>query len=38
MGNMVDCALDEMKIGLRVKPYWSPLPDGTHLLMFTPQR
>ena len=25
-----------MKIGLRVKPYWAPLPNGTHLLMFTP--
>jgi len=38
MGNMVDCALEEMKIGLRVKPFWAPLPDGTHMLMFTPQR
>jgi uncharacterized OB-fold protein len=38
MGNMVDCGMNEMKIGLRVKPYWSPLPDGTHLLMFTPNR
>lgn len=38
MGNMVDCAMDEMKIGLRVRPYWSLLPDGTHMLMFTPDR
>jgi uncharacterized OB-fold protein len=38
MGNMVDCGVDEMRIGLRVKPYWAPLPDGTHLLMFTPDR
>ncbi len=26
MGNVVDCPLEEMKIGLRVKPYWAPLP------------
>lgn len=38
MANMVDCAMDDMKIGLRVKPYWGPLPNGTHLLMFTPDR
>jgi uncharacterized OB-fold protein len=38
MANMVDCTLDEIKIGLRVKPYWAPLNDGTHLLMFTPDR
>ena len=38
MGDMVDCALEDMKIGLRVKPYWAPLPDGTHMLMFTPDR
>jgi uncharacterized OB-fold protein len=38
MANMVDCPLDEIKIGLRVKPYWAPLPNSTHLLMFTPDR
>ena len=38
MGDMVDCSMEELKIGLRVKPYWAPLPDGTHLLMFTPDR
>src|SRR5262245_887046 len=38
MGNMVGCSLEDMKIGLRVKPYWAPLPNGTHLLMFTPDR
>jgi len=38
MANMIDCTLEEMKIGLRVKPYWAPLPNGTHLLMFTPDR
>jgi uncharacterized OB-fold protein len=38
MANMVDCRLDEIRIGLRVKPYWAPLPNGTNLLMFTPDR
>jgi uncharacterized protein len=36
MANMVGCSHEEMKIGLKVKPYWAPLPDGTHLLMFQP--
>ncbi len=38
MGNVVDCTLDEMKIGLRMKPYWAPLSDGRNLLMFEPDR
>ncbi len=38
MGNMVNCSAEEMKIGLRVKPYWHPLANGTHLLMFEPDR
>ena len=38
MANMVNCGRDEIAIGLRVKPYWAPLPNGTHLLMFEPDR
>ncbi len=38
MANVVSCTLDEMKIGLRMKPHWHPLPDGTNLLMFEPDR
>lgn len=38
MGDMVDCGMEEMRIGLRVKPHWAPLSNGTHLLMFTPDR
>lgn len=34
MGNTVGIAKDEMKIGLKVKPYWHPLPDGFHMLMW----
>lgn len=38
MGNLVHCGLDEVRVGLKVKPFWTPLPDGTHLLMFEPDR
>ena len=38
MANTVNVSAAEMKIGLRMKPYWHPLPDGTHLLMFEPDR
>jgi len=38
MANMVGCGADEIRIGLRVVPHWHPLPDGTHLLMFQPDR
>jgi uncharacterized OB-fold protein len=36
MGNIVHCARDRLKIGLRVKPLWLALANGTHLLMFEP--
>lgn len=34
MGNTVGISKDEMKIGLKVKPYWHPLPEGYHMLMW----
>lgn len=34
MGDTVGISLEEMKIGLKVKPYWHPLPDGFHMLMW----
>ena len=37
MGDMVNCPLERLRVGLRVKPYWHPLGDGTHLLMFEPE-
>jgi len=37
IGIIVNCSRERLQIGLRVKPYWHPLPDGTHLLMFQPQ-
>jgi uncharacterized OB-fold protein len=36
MSNVVNCTLEQMKIGLRMKPFWAPLPDGRNLLMFEP--
>ncbi|WP_423603464.1 Zn-ribbon domain-containing OB-fold protein [Sphingomonas sp. MS122] len=38
MGNVVNCAEEELETGLRVKPCWLPLPDGRHLLLFEPDR
>jgi uncharacterized protein len=38
LGNVVNCTTDEMRIGLKVKPRWAPLPNGAHLLMFEPDR
>ena len=36
MANIVHCGLEKIRIGLRVKPFWLPLANGTHLLMFEP--
>jgi uncharacterized protein len=36
MANIVRCDRDQLNIGLRVKPFWAPLSNGTHLLMFEP--
>jgi len=38
MANVVNCSLEEVKIGPRMKPYWHPLPDGTNLPIFEPDR
>jgi uncharacterized OB-fold protein len=38
MSNIIHCSEDELAAGLRVKPYWHPLPDGRHLLLFEPDR
>jgi uncharacterized protein len=37
MANIVHCTRDRLKIGLRVKPFWMPLANGAHLLMFEPE-
>jgi len=38
IANIVNCKAEELKIGIKVKPYWHPLDDGTHLLMFQPDK
>src|SRR5262245_65978993 len=36
MGNIVHCTREQLKIGMRFQPFWAPLANGTHLLMFEP--
>lgn len=38
MANLTGCELPDVAIGLRVRPHWVPLDNGTHLLMFEPDR
>ncbi|MGD9812180.1 MAG: Zn-ribbon domain-containing OB-fold protein [Sphingobium sp.] len=36
MSNIVNCPVEQMKTGLHVKPFWTPLSDGRNLLLFEP--
>ena len=38
IANIVNCTAEELKVGMKVKPYWHPLEDGTHLIMFQPDK
>ena len=38
IANMIRCSADEIRIGMKVVPYWLPLDNGTHLLMFEPDQ
>lgn len=38
IANMVNCKEEDLKVGMKVKPYWMPLEDGTNLLMFQPDK
>jgi len=38
IANIVSCTAAELKVGTKVKPYWHPIGDGTHLLMFQPDK
>ncbi len=38
MSNLIHCPEQDIRKGMRVKPYWHPLPDGRHLLLFEPDR
>ena len=36
IANVIHCEIDQIAIGMRVRPTWAPLPDGTNLLLFEP--
>jgi uncharacterized OB-fold protein len=36
MANIVECAAADLRIGMRLRVVWQPLPDGTNLPMFAP--
>ena len=38
MSNAIRCPLEEMRVGLKLKPWWLPLSDGRHLPLFEPDR
>lgn len=37
IANLINCPSECIAVGLRVRPVWAPLPDGTNLLLFTPE-
>jgi uncharacterized OB-fold protein len=37
MGNVAECAPDDVHVGMRVVVSWQPLSDGRQLLQFAPQ-
>ena len=37
MGNVLDCAPDDVHVGMRVRANWQPLSDGRKLSQFAPQ-
>lgn len=36
IANVIRCPIDRISVGMRVRPAWTPLPDGTNLLLFEP--
>jgi uncharacterized protein len=38
IADLVHCGLDEVRIGMPVVPFWHALSNGTHLLLFEPDR
>lgn len=36
IANLINCPAEGVKIGMRVHAAWTPLPDGTNLLLFEP--
>jgi uncharacterized OB-fold protein len=38
IADVVNCTAEELKVGMKVKPYWLPLANGEHLLMWQPDK
>ena len=38
IAGVVNCTEAELRVGMAVKPYWHPLENGEHLLMWQPDR
>jgi len=38
IADVVNCTAEELKVGMKVKPYWHPLANGEHLLMWQPDK
>ena len=38
IADMIHCTAEELKVGMKVKPYWHPLDNGEHLLMWQPDK
>jgi uncharacterized OB-fold protein len=36
ISNVIDCAADDVKVGMKVTVAWEPLSDGRHLPVFAP--
>ena len=36
IADLINCPIERLAIGLRVRPTWAPLPDGTNVLLFEP--
>jgi len=38
IADVVNCKAEDLKVGMPVKPYWHPLANGEHLLMWQPDK
>lgn len=38
ISNLVNGDADDLVIGRRIKPYWLPIDDGRHFLLFQPEK
>jgi hypothetical protein len=38
IADVVNCKAEDLKVGMRVKPYWHPIANGEHLLMWQPDK